>query len=86
MAAARHGGIKTCKALLEKEVKIDDINSNGDTALLEAVRFNHVSVVELLLDCGASVAIRNKMNLGLFDTAVKYGSSNAVLAICQHQR
>ncbi|XP_031549445.1 serine/threonine-protein phosphatase 6 regulatory ankyrin repeat subunit B-like isoform X2 [Actinia tenebrosa] len=86
MAAARNGGIKTCETLLENEAEIDNVNTSEDTALLEAVRYNHVAVVELLLDCGASVTVRNNTNLGLIDTAVKYGSSDVVMAICRHQR
>lgn len=86
MWASKNGYAKTCEGLLDNGARIDDVDNTGETALLEATRYNHVTVVEMLLDAGASILLRNNGNMGLIDVAVRWGSSEAVMAICKHSR
>ena len=59
IACACFQGYEEAKFLIE-EVKVD-INEqarNGETALIRAVHFNDIKMVELLLDHGASTELR----------------------------
>lgn len=57
--AARHGSLEMVKFLLTKEgekANIDDLDSSGHSALMEAIRGDHLEVARYLLAKGADVS------------------------------
>ncbi|GIK06713.1 ankyrin-2 [Aspergillus viridinutans] len=60
VSCATRGYVKGLRLALDKVVSIDDEDSEGYTALFEAVAHGHVEAVRVLLDRGASVIIDNE--------------------------
>lgn len=68
--AAGRGDIDTVYELLvEDEVDINDFDANGNTPLHWAALRGHLSVVDVLLEHGADVNIRDRMNRTPLDLA-----------------
>lgn len=86
MCAAKTGSTKTCADLLLHKASIDDVNNEGNSALLIATRSGQASVVKILLDRGASVTIRNNEGASLVGLAAKHGAYEVMIEVCQHQR
>lgn len=58
-AAALGGQPDVVKLLLDKGLKVDEINKQGETALMTAAAAGHAEVVQVLLDRGADVNARD---------------------------
>ena len=86
MWASKLGWGKSCQKLLEKQVSMDDVNMEGDSALHIACRQGHVNIVNMLLDNGASLAICNTHSLTCLEVAVRAGNSKVALALVKHAR
>ena len=86
MWAARSGCDKTSQALLDKQAILDHVNNRGDTALHIASSHGKVRVVELLLNVGANVCLRNSQDQSCLDVAVLSGAGDVALAIAQNKR
>lgn len=86
MWAARSGCDKTTQELLDKQAVLDHVNNRGNTALHIASSYGNVKVVELLLDSGANVRIRNNEGQSCLDVTVQSGAGDVALAIAQHRR
>src|SRR5687767_13086845 len=54
-AAAENGDVAEIRALLASGVKIDAINSDGETALLVATHGNQIEAARELIEAGADV-------------------------------
>ena len=86
ICAAASGCVKTSKALVRRNANIEDASSDGDTALLYAIRSHNNEVVELLMDNKANVTHRNLSGLGVIETALKWDAKDSVNVICSHER
>ena len=86
MLAARMGYTKCCQELLDKQASVDDVNSDGDTALHLASCHGHVPVVNLLMDDHADLAITNHMGATFLGAAVKAGMCDVASTIASHRR
>ena len=86
MWASKLGWEKSCQALLDMQASPDDANMDGDTALHIACRQGHVSVVNLLLENGASLNVCNTQSLTCLEAAVRAGNSEVAMAMVKHQR
>lgn len=53
------GDIVGVNSLLKKSVDINQIDENGNTALIYAARFNRTSIARILLHHGADVSLIN---------------------------
>ncbi len=72
MKAARAGNDWQVKSLIEAGAKVNEKDNDGWTALMYAVRYQEgLECVQLLIDNGADVKLKNK-----------YGSSALILASC----
>jgi ankyrin repeat protein len=60
VSCATHGYAEGLRLALDKVVSIDDEDSEGYTAMFNAVAHGHVEAVRVLLDRGASVIIENE--------------------------
>jgi ankyrin repeat protein len=54
------GDLEICRVLLSFGADVNHQNAVGDTALIMASRYDHLSVVKCLLENGAEIDIRNK--------------------------
>lgn len=71
--AAFWGHVETVHYLAhDLKMNVNQQDYNGDTAMHDAVRFNHVKVVEALLSAGAKVNVKNKEGRNAYDVAVQY--------------
>lgn len=86
MYAAKSGSTKTCSDLLANKALIDEINNEGDSAVLIATRSGQASVVKILLDHRASVTIHNNEGASLVELAAKHGVYDVMMEVCQHPR
>lgn len=86
MWAARSGCDKTSQELLNKQAVLDHVNNAGNTPLHIASSYGNVSVVQLLLNSGASVCIQNNQGQSCLDVAVQSGAGDVALAIARHER
>lgn len=86
MWASKLGWVKSCQALLDMQASPDDVNMDGDTALHIACRQGHVSIVNLLLENGASLNVCNTQSLTCLEAAVRAGNSEVAMAMVKHQR
>lgn len=70
MAASKWGeSTGVLKRLLQAGPYIDGTDDNGDTALMHAVRAHAIDQARMLLDAGASLAVRNKAGQSPSDLA-----------------
>lgn len=75
--AARKGDVKKIKELLQQDPKlINDKDKNGDTALHQAALHGQVTAVQVLLDAGADVNIKNSYGPFLPDDLGKLFSTS----------
>lgn len=86
MWAARAGCEKTSRGLLDKQAVVDHVNNQGDTALHISASHGKVKVVELLLNYGADVSIRNNLGQTCLDVTVQSGAGDVALAIARNKR
>lgn len=86
MWASKLGWGKSCQALLDMQASPDDVNMDGDTALHIASVQGHVSIVNLLLENGASLNASNTQSLTCLEAAVRAGNSEVAMAMVKHPR
>ena len=60
--AARNGHVSICEYLINKGIKINEIQHTGSTPLHGAAYYGQINVVKLLLNYGAKTNIKNKSN------------------------
>ncbi|KAF8423332.1 ankyrin repeat-containing domain protein [Tirmania nivea] len=69
---AAAGGHRTAlQLLLDMWADINEINSDGDAALLKAVTYNHLSCVKILIERGADATISTESGNNLLHRAVR---------------
>lgn len=62
MIASCNGEYKVAKKLIEKGASVNIINEiNKKTALIYAIEFENIEIVNLLLSCGASVRVKSTL-------------------------
>lgn len=86
MWASKLGWAKSCQELLDKQAALDDVNTEGDTALHIACKQGHVNIVNLLLDSAASLNVCNTQSLTCLEAAVRAGNSDVAMAMIKHSR
>lgn len=86
MYSSIYGCVKTTKALLDLNAAIDDSNVDGETPLLLAIRYNKCSVVELFMDTGCNVNLRDNNGACVLETAARFSSKDCVKVLCTHER
>ena len=86
MWAASSGCEKTSQELLDKQAVVDHVNNQGDSALHISASHGKVKVVELLLNYGADVRIRNNLGQTCLDVTVQSGAGDVALAIARNKR
>jgi len=70
----------------ECKLNIDAQDFNGDTALHDAVRFDHPVVVQFLLDSKADPTIKNKHGLDVVAVAQQYGHTKLIQMLQNHSK
>jgi ankyrin repeat protein len=61
--------LSTLKLLIDSGADINSQNAKGDTALIRAVKFNHIDAVQMLLVNGADFNKTNLMRATAYDVA-----------------
>jgi len=85
--AAFWGHTDTVRYLVhECKLDINGRDFNGDTPLHDAVRFDHLPVVQVLLDANADVSILNKSGLDPLGVALQHGHEKIVQALKNHSK
>lgn len=59
MYTTKSDNVDAAKMLLDAGVDINELSSDGETALIYGIQFNAVNVIKLLIDSGADLNIRN---------------------------
>lgn len=67
-----NGDLNAARELIALGADIDELSSKGNTALIYAVRNNHLDLVKLFLENGANKGIISSRNLTAHQTAVKH--------------
>ena len=86
MWAAKTNQLKCAEILLDFKASSDLQDVGGDSALNVACGQGHAPVVNLLLDHGTNLTLRNKQGLSCLEIAAKAGSSDVAMAIVKHKR
>ena len=86
MWSVRNNNLQCAKTLLDFKASLDLQDTDGDSALHVACGQGHAAIVRLLMDCGASLLLRNKGGNVCLEIAAKAGSSNVAMTIVKHKR
>ncbi len=62
-------------------ININFIDLNGNTALINATKSGYTQIVQLLLDAGADINIKNKFNKTALDYAIELGHMDIITII-----
>ncbi|ESO06549.1 hypothetical protein HELRODRAFT_152689, partial [Helobdella robusta] len=66
--AASEGECEVIRVLLDKtKLSVDQVDSNGNTALLYAAKNARIKAIKLLIKHGADLDIRNKQGQSIWD-------------------
>jgi hypothetical protein len=69
--AAANGNVNVISLLLEHSAYIDAESPNKTTPLMMAVRSGKISAVQIFLDEGADINVRNNLGLSALDFAIQ---------------
>lgn len=75
----RERGLKLLRLMIDNKVNIDFQSSRGDTLLMDAIHYEWIEMVKMLLEGGADIYIKNKYG---YD-ALKYC---AVMVFANHNK
>jgi len=79
------GHTETVRYLVhECKLNINALDYNGDTPLHDAVRFDHLPVVQVLLDAKANITIKNKNGLDALGVARQHGHDKITALLQNH--
>lgn len=81
--AAANGHLEAVKFLLERDAPIDELDSEGKTALFIALSKNHAQVVKHLFEHGAKVATGVKYSESALRQAILHANLDATATILQ---
>ncbi len=69
------------KQIGKVNININFIDLNGNTALINATRLGYTQIVQLLLDAGADINIKDKFNKTALDYAIELGHMDIIIII-----
>lgn len=77
--------VKTCdvdtlKELLFKNANVNHIDSNGDCAVLIAIKLDNYEIFKLLFDAGANLRVKSKCGISLLEFA-KFNSNDKIVSL-----
>jgi ankyrin repeat protein len=78
MGAAMNGNVEVMKLLLCRDVKINQQDAEGQTALMYAAHYGHPAAVELLLSQGAKTEIKDQFGRTALTVATIQGKIDVV--------
>lgn len=82
--AAGLGNLKLVKLLLSRGAEINDVDTQGYTAVHRAVSEGHSNVVRFLLEHGADPNIKDNIdNYTCLDHAIKWTKSDPIIRILE---
>lgn len=86
--ATKAGSLKTVQVLLDRLLSstLEERDDEQNTALHIACRYNHVDVLQFLLDKGADVTARNARNMTCLDIAIEWEFADVAKALVNHER
>jgi len=73
--AAKSGDAKSVRALLQQHVPVTATEADGSTALHDAVRHDHLEIVQLLIAAGADVKTATRYNITPLSLACANGNA-----------
>src|ERR1051325_10440937 len=73
--AAARGDIKTVRSLLANKAEVNAAGPDGSTALHQAVRFDHLDIVDLLLSAGTDVKAATRYKVTPVSLACSNGNA-----------
>ena len=76
--ASQEGKTDTARLLIESKAAVDKANNNGDTPLIIAAYYNHMTTVRLLVESGADTTIRGDENKTAAEWAKQAGTHPAI--------
>ena len=65
---------------------LEEKDSDGNTPLHLACRYNRLDVLQFLLDRGADVTARNERNMTCIDVAIEWEAEDVAKTLVKHQR
>jgi len=84
--ATRLGLFEACVALLEFNAEIDSQTDTGISALMVAVMFSNVQIVQLLIEAKASALLQQANGLTVTDMAILEGNSQIVEMLLEREK
>jgi uncharacterized protein len=78
MACSVKGDVKMSEILLKKGANANLTDANGTTALIYAVEFQNIALVDLLLQYKADKSLKDKNNKTAFEIAVFSGNQTII--------
>ena len=70
--AAKTGDLPSLEKALKTDLKVNDSNHTGTTALMIAAKYGNIHIVKALLNRGAKIDLRNNSGLTALDFARMY--------------
>ena len=65
---------------------LEEKDSDGNTPLHLACRYNRLDVLQFFLDRGADVTARNERNMTCIDVAIEWEAEDVAKTLVKHQR
>ena len=83
--AAKKGYYTEVKKFIDKGVKVDTKDKNGDTALILAALYGHTAIVSLLIEAGANVNLSNSRGARAVEKAIRGRHIDIIKYLIDHK-
>lgn len=84
MFATEYGMLAVISEAIKQGFNVNEVDINGNTALMCAACYGHSDIIKILLDHGADTTLKNNDGRTALDVATLNGHQDCISILCSH--